>query len=390
MKKQIKIYTAMLSFMLLALGNIHAADQNGAKIDLIENDSENAVLRLYAPDGSAYSIEGKDTDIENADWAHIAGPIVGYDNYVIIDVEENPFEEYRIVITNLDGEVKDISKSYSWYNLASHVVDTSGKQMMGEMTPEFAQSVLPYAQMSDGANKYKATDSEVSGYKILTKEELPEELQKWMKDEKSQLLEDMKDWSSSGMRARIYQNIETGDVVLAFAGTELRPLSGSMRSSDWWRMTYNLMSSSWQAGGGTPKIYSQAAEWTELLQKHFGNDKIIVTGVSMGGGLAQYAGLLHEVPVYAFNSVGLGGGTKSTLREHYSTQDLLDFAALDLVTHVNVEGESLSEGWLLTYTIERDQLGKIYTVPCYSNKLYGPQRHDISVVVKSLEKEAGK
>ena len=248
-----------------------------------------------------------------------------------------------------------------------------------------AERLLPYAQMASGANVYKKDSAQVAGYKILGKQDLPVELQKFVKDEKSNLLEDFKNWSDTALRARVYQNEETGKVVLAFAGTELRPLMGSTRSDDWFRMAYNLGSSAYQALGWVPAIYEKASDWTEMLQEKFGKDNVEVTGTSMGGGLAQFSGLEKFVKVYAFNSVGLSSGVQDELEEQYGSDESLRVIADKLVTHVNVAGESLSDGYLLTYTVQKEQLGQVFYVPCYNEKLYGPQRHDISVVVKSLE-----
>ncbi|GAB4270300.1 MAG TPA: hypothetical protein DIU37_01665 [Opitutae bacterium] len=385
-KQYPNILAITLSFMLPMFSTTYAADQSEALMGIIERYCGNAPFCPYADDDYFHTSEWDHSNTQATDWVDAKDFIAEETAYIATsDAVSHFVKECIIVMTNADGEVVDVSTSYSWYNISSYALDTSGKQMIGEMTPEVAQEVLPYALMAEKANKNILSESEVAGYRILSKEELPEGLQSWVKDDESQRLEDLEAWSSSGMRARVYQSLGTGDIVLSFVGTESSPLNGSRRASDWWRMIYNLMSSPYQAAGGIPKIYTQAAEWTELLQKHFPANNIILTGLSLGGGLAQFAGLFNEVPVYAFNSVGLGCGTKRILREHYETQELLDTAALNLITHINVEGESLSDGWVLTYIVKRDQLGKIYKIPCYSDQLSGLQRHRGVAAIKSLE-----
>ena len=379
--KNLKTYLlaiALVGSLSLPGFGANAVEQEHPSLGVSLHD-EMTVIDFYAPEGKYYSVEGEDVQ---GNWSRIIGPIKGSDEHFTYDLneEDDYYEDFRLVVS----DSIDVSDTYSSFNPISHLGDTSGRQIEGVVTPEFAAESLPYALMADGANRYKAEAAAVVGYSILSKGDLPKGIAEFINNEKSQMLEDT--WT--GMRARIYKKLDSDQVVLAFAGTELRPLQSapwSWRWSDVKRMSYNFMSTSYQAAGGIPEIYEQAQEWTKLLIDVYGKDNVVVTGVSMGGGLAQFSGLMAGSQVYALNSIGLGGGTKEALRSEYGSQEALDVAALNLVTHINVEGESLSEGWLLTYTVERDQLGRIYTVPCYDESLYGTQRHDVTVVVDSLE-----
>lgn len=71
-----------------------------------------------------------------------------------------------------------------------------------------------------------------------------------------------------------------------------------------------------------------------FVDKH-GKDNVEVTGHSLGGGLAQYAGIKHGTKVTAFNSMGL----------HVHLRDRLGADKLDRanVTHVNSSGDPLSQ-----------------------------------------------
>ena len=383
-----------LKTYLLTLGLVTSLSLSGFSLDGtigheqpslgVSLHDEMTVIDFYAPEGKYYSVEGEDF---HGNWSRIVGPIKGSDEHFTygLDEQDDYYEDFRLVVS----DSVDVSDTYSWLNPIGHLGDTSGRQIEGVVTPEFAAKALPYALMADGANRYKAEAAAVAGYTILSKEDLPEGMASFINNDKSQMLEDT--WT--GMRARVYKSLNSDQVVLAFAGTELRPLQSapwSWRWSDIKRMSYNFMSTGYQAAGGIPEIYEQAQEWTKLLIDIYGEGNVIVTGVSMGGGLAQFSALMGGARAYALNSIGLAGGTKDALRSKYGSQEALDVAAINFVTHINVEGESLSEGWLLTYTVERDQLGRIYSVPCYDESLYGAQRHDITVVVESLEAVAEK
>ncbi|WP_424951231.1 hypothetical protein [Deinococcus sp.] len=110
------------------------------------------------------------------------------------------------------------------------------------------------------------------------------------------------------------------------------------------------------AVGRVPRLYRAADMITLLLRdelaREVGGRLVRLTGHSLGGGLAQYAGLLNAVPVLAFGPVALGRGVLALLQE----ASLLDDH--DRV-HTQVRAYSLNNdpiptfgsGWLKTHVV---------------------------------------
>lgn len=114
------------------------------------------------------------------------------------------------------------------------------------------------------------------------------------------ILIDTKD-KGSGMQAAVYSNEQTGELVLAFRGTETCnfPCSFS-ESAEFFRdvsadgmLTFGLVH-------GQFKDAVQYAQ--EVIDSIAQGRKIIVTGHSLGGGLAQGVGAAFGLETYAFNS----------------------------------------------------------------------------------------
>lgn len=83
--------------------------------------------------------------------------------------------------------------------------------------------------------------------------------------------------------------------------------------------------------------YQQADAIVEQLKERAKqkNKTLVLTGQSLAGALASYAGLKHEVKAICFNSVQLGAGAQYSLGSNRLAK------ADEFVTHVNVKNEFL-------------------------------------------------
>lgn len=101
---------------------------------------------------------------------------------------------------------------------------------------------------------------------------------------------------SNGFRAALYTNGQ--QVVLAFAGTN----DGQ-----------DVITDICQAIGLKTSQYSQAVNIARTTKKVFG-DKLVVTGHSLGGGLASVAALASRTFAVTFNAAGLADNTIKRLK----------------------------------------------------------------------------
>ncbi|KRG77428.1 hypothetical protein ABB30_07395 [Stenotrophomonas ginsengisoli] len=143
--------------------------------------------------------------------------------------------------------------------------------------------------------------------------------------------------AKSGFDAALYRN-EQGLVVLAFNGTD--------QGRDW---RSNLR----QGLGLTDVQYDQAVALTSKANQVWGPE-LVLSGHSLGGGLAAAAGMVHEVPTVTFNAAGVHD---STLERFDCDAGVLKQQARDgLVRSYEVRNE------LLTY-LQEDNLLSRWVMP---------------------------
>jgi len=138
----------------------------------------------------------------------------------------------------------------------------------------------------------------------------------------------------TGFQAAVYAN-EDGQVVVAFAGTD------GLNFDDW-------LANAQQAGGFDSGQYNQAIALAEKVTTAFGQQNVVFTGHSLGGGLATAAALATGSTAVTFNSAGIGPETLDQLG--LSHGDASDTASDGLVRRYNVENDFLTNiqegtGW---------------------------------------------
>lgn len=163
----------------------------------------------------------------------------------------------------------------------------------------------------------------------------------------------------SGFQAELYLDPQTGNLTLAFRGSE------SSELADWG-------TDALQAMGSDTTQYEAAARLLACVMDGY-KGHIDVTGHSLGGGLAQYAmaanDLQGRVDGYTFNSAGLSRETLAKL-----SQRGIDDAGAHL-SNVRVEGDIVS--------FAESHIGNIFDVP----KAPGTgNEHFIDTMLASLDK----
>ncbi|WP_216602304.1 hypothetical protein [Vibrio pectenicida] len=194
----------------------------------------------------------------------------------------------------------------------------------------------------------------------------------------------------TGLMATVLMPIDEQDnhVVLAFAGTDTRSsIKGRTE-----RGVINSSSAYNQINGQIPDDFKQAEILAQAIKSAYPEKQLIVTGTSLGGGLAQYAAMLTDSKAYAFNALGLGKGSLEHIiqKRQFESLEELNKAAEEKIVNVNLEGEALTYlfGWYMP-----PQLGDIYTLPfckgeddwyeyLTSNRFY---LHNIPQVIDNLQ-----
>ncbi|PTN12840.1 lipase family protein [Nitrosomonas aestuarii] len=105
---------------------------------------------------------------------------------------------------------------------------------------------------------------------------------------------------NSGMQAAVYYNPETDEVVLAFRGTETCDFPCSL--SETAEFFLDTAADSLLTFGFVDTQFADAVDYAQDVVNRAQGRKIIVTGHSLGGGLAQAIGAALGLETFAFNS----------------------------------------------------------------------------------------
>ncbi len=91
--------------------------------------------------------------------------------------------------------------------------------------------------------------------------------------------------------------------------------------------------------GGVPKVYEQACSLAKEIRKTLPPDvELQVAGISMGGGIANYVGLMCGLPATCVNAAALGGASLKALRQ----QGKLTQENIAHSTHFRIKGDAVS------------------------------------------------
>ncbi len=105
---------------------------------------------------------------------------------------------------------------------------------------------------------------------------------------------------NSGMQAAVYSNEETGELTLAFRGTETCKIPCSLRRTA--EFLRDAAADGMLTLGLVHDQFKDAVKYARDVIDLAQGRKIVVTGHSLGGGLAQAVGAAFGLEVYAFNA----------------------------------------------------------------------------------------
>lgn len=131
--------------------------------------------------------------------------------------------------------------------------------------------------------------------------------------------------TSTGFRAAVYQDGK-GDYVLAFKGT-----SGA---NDW-------KADATQALGLDTAQYNEAVALATKAKAAFGNN-VVLTGHSLGGGLASTASVVTDIPAVTFNAAGVNDATLQRLAPEGDVAAMKQAANDGLIRRYAVQGDALT------------------------------------------------
>lgn len=186
------------------------------------------------------------------------------------------------------------------------------------------------------------------------------------------------------VRGLLHENSKT--LILGFAGTDF-DFGQRSRAS-----IYSFSLIIWSINSS---MLNEAAHLCQQLQESGEYEHIILTGSSLGGAVAQYAGIACDLPVVVFNSLALS----KTLRTQALTANTQISDGLDktLTEHKNnlilakVHGEFLNNNkWLGGYVLQNSHpLGvPVHVIPPSNKKQNMIERHMPHAILAGLEKMA--
>ncbi|MDR1458105.1 MAG: hypothetical protein LBI37_01065, partial [Puniceicoccales bacterium] len=137
-----------------------------------------------------------------------------------------------------------------------------------------------------------------------------------------------KDGEGSAFEAKLGYNDNTGRIFLSFRGTEFSAgRSGS------------IITDIQQHLGFIDKVYKRAISLADMAGQCFGEDKLIISGYSMGGGMAQLAATVLELDAIVVNPAPIS--KIILLRANLSSNKLI--RASERIYQLSVKGDIVSD-----------------------------------------------
>ncbi|WP_372393375.1 XVIPCD domain-containing protein [Xanthomonas sp. NCPPB 3582] len=143
--------------------------------------------------------------------------------------------------------------------------------------------------------------------------------------------------AKSGFDAAFYRN-DQGQVVLGFCGTD--------EGKDW---KHNIG----QGLGFDDAQYASAIQLGSQARQAFG-DQVVISGHSLGGGLAAASAMVNDIPAVTYNAAGVNDRTLE--RQGLDASAAKDYASSELIRGYHVKNEILTH-------LQEDSIPLKWTMP---------------------------
>ena len=222
-----------------------------------------------------------------------------------------------------------------------------------------AREVRPYAEMAH--QSYSFNNVPVEGFVRLKREEVPEAWQKYFVEKNHSLTID-----GIAFTAIIFRRTDTSkELIVAFKGTDLRAFM-TVPGRNLWNNLKNFAKNAkttfdFKVMGYIPEHFTKAVELVNDLAKKYPGAPITVTGSSLGGAIAQYAGLMTNHRAYIFNSLQI---SSTQIEEIKKVDPSRIEKASELITVISLEGDSISAKFP---HVSKKYLGREFEIPYYTD-----------------------
>lgn len=166
--------------------------------------------------------------------------------------------------------------------------------------------------------------------------------------------------------AELYPPTETTAAVLIFRGTKVSSAN-------------DILANVSQFVGNIPPKYQWASNLTAQVVKGLNGARLILSGHSLGGGLAMYAGLKHDLPAITFNPAGLSKAAFDGIAESAIIQ-----ASERMTTYISRSGSVVDPVASLSLAGDSMIVGQRYVIEVNAavNQL---QIHDVGLLANRLQ-----
>lgn len=184
----------------------------------------------------------------------------------------------------------------------------------------------------------------------------------------------------AGLFVRIYSKSSAQKIIISFQGSETNYDEYLLDT------LLNWSSNALQATGSSSIVYELATKLTTIFKNYFHNYEIILTGHSLGAGLAQYAAIMNDCEAYCFNSPALGTNSLEKIQDFLSTNNQTIQDISHKIHHIHIRGDILQDiNFLTDIFFDTEKIGSHCAIPPH-NSLTQHQKSLLSKLINKIER----